>query len=136
MHVVSRRASGTTPFMVMEILEKAQVMQKSGEDVVHLEVGEPDFDTPACIKEAAIKAIGEGKTKYTHSMGLPELREEISRYYKREFAPALMKALHDSNNAIRVQAATVIAKLEQEYMSSFMKLSRQLQADPEDMEVR
>ncbi|ODS39610.1 MAG: aspartate aminotransferase [Candidatus Altiarchaeales archaeon WOR_SM1_79] len=85
MYAVSKRASGTTPFMVMEILEKAQMMQKSGEDVIHLEVGEPDFDTPACVKDAAIKAIGEGKTKYTHSMGLPELREEISLYYKREY---------------------------------------------------
>jgi aspartate/methionine/tyrosine aminotransferase len=64
------------PFIVMEILERAKQIEKSGRQVIHLEVGEPDFDTPDCIKEAAIKAIKEGKTKYTHSLGLLELREK------------------------------------------------------------
>lgn len=85
MHQISKRASETTPFMVMEILEKAQEMEKSGEDIVHLEIGEPDFDTPECVKDAAFKAMKEGKTKYTHSMGLLELRQEISDYYKRQY---------------------------------------------------
>jgi len=70
----------------MEILEKAQAMQKSGEDVIHLEIGEPDFETPKCIEEAGLKAIREGKTRYTHSMGLLELREEISGYYKKTYS--------------------------------------------------
>jgi polysaccharide biosynthesis protein PelE len=61
-----------------------------------------------------------------------EALAKISRFYRREFAPALMAALHDANNAIRVQAATVIAKFEQEYMSRFMALSRQHQQRPED----
>lgn len=82
---ISKRASETAPFLVMEILEKAQSMQKSGEDIIHLEIGEPDFDTPSCVKDAAVKAIHEGKTKYTHSMGLSELRDEISRHYKKEY---------------------------------------------------
>lgn len=82
---ISKRASQTTPFLVMEILEKAQEMQESGEDVVHLEIGEPDFETPGCIVEAGLAALRGGKTKYTHSMGLLELREEISGYYKREY---------------------------------------------------
>jgi len=64
-----------------------------------------------------------------------EALAKISRYYRREFAPALMSALHDSNNAIRVQAATVIAKFEQEYMSRYMTLSREHLADPEDSSI-
>lgn len=73
------------PFIVMEILERAKQIEKEGKQVIHLEVGEPDFDTPTCIKEAAIKAIKEGKTKYTHSLGLLELRETIAQYYLREY---------------------------------------------------
>lgn len=73
------------PFIVMEILEKAKQIEKHGRGVIHLEIGEPDFDTPICIKEKAIKAIKEGKTKYTHSLGLLELREAIAEYYLKEY---------------------------------------------------
>jgi aspartate/methionine/tyrosine aminotransferase len=65
----------------MEVMEKAAAMERQGEDIIHLEVGEPDFDTPECVKEAAIRAIREGKTHYTHSLGLPELREAIAEHY-------------------------------------------------------
>lgn len=69
----------------MEILEEAQRIEKSGHDVVHLEVGEPDFDTPECIKSAAEKALKDGKTHYTHSLGLLELREAICEDYYRRY---------------------------------------------------
>jgi len=75
------RAADVKPFIVMEILERAQEMERAGEHVVHLEVGEPDFDTPPAVIEAAIEALKEGKTHYTHSMGLVELREAIARDY-------------------------------------------------------
>ncbi|MGA2109232.1 MAG: pyridoxal phosphate-dependent aminotransferase, partial [Syntrophorhabdales bacterium] len=64
-----------TPFYVMELLEKAQSLEADGADVVHMEVGEPDFPTPPSIRENAVKAIGDGRTFYTHSLGLKELRE-------------------------------------------------------------
>ena len=68
----------------MDVLEKAQELERAGERIIHLEVGEPDFDTPACISEAGYRAICEGKTHYTHSLGLIELREAISEdYWKR-----------------------------------------------------
>jgi aspartate/methionine/tyrosine aminotransferase len=68
----------------MDVLEEAQKLERRGERVIHLEVGEPDFDTPECIKEACFKAIREGKTHYTHSLGLIELREAIAEdYWKR-----------------------------------------------------
>ncbi len=79
--MVTKRASEIPPFIVMDVLEKAQEMERAGEHVIHLEVGEPDFDTPECINEACRKAIRDGKTHYTHSLGLPELREAICEHY-------------------------------------------------------
>ena len=65
----------------MDVLEKAQELERNGEHIIHLEVGEPDFDTPECINEACYRAICEGKTHYTHSLGLIELREAIAEDY-------------------------------------------------------
>jgi len=65
----------------MDVLEKACEMEKQGEHIIHLEVGEPDFDTPECVKESACNAINDGFTHYTHSLGLIELREAICDYY-------------------------------------------------------
>jgi aspartate/methionine/tyrosine aminotransferase len=79
--MISKKANESPPFIVMDVLEKAQELERAGETVIHLEVGEPDFDTPECIKEAAFKAICDGKTHYTHSLGLLELREAISGDY-------------------------------------------------------
>lgn len=79
--MISKKAKEISPFIVMDVLEKAQEMERAGEEIIHLEVGEPDFDTPECIKEACFKAIREGKTHYTHSLGLIELREAIAEDY-------------------------------------------------------
>ena len=73
--MTSNRTREMTPFIVMDVLEKAHEMERRGVHVVHLEVGEPDFDTPRCIKEAACKALDNGHTHYTHSLGMIELRE-------------------------------------------------------------
>ena len=81
----SQRVCELTPFLVMEILEKAHAMERRGIDVVHLEVGEPDFDTPPAVIEAAAKAMADGHTHYTHSMGLPELREAIAGHYRQTY---------------------------------------------------
>lgn len=80
--MVSKRAKDISAFIVMDVLEKACEMASQGEDVIHLEVGEPDFDTPACVKAAACEALDQGFTHYTHSLGLLELREAICTYYK------------------------------------------------------
>jgi len=63
-----------------EVLAKARALEKQGKDVVHLEIGEPDFDTPKNIKDAAVKAISAGYTHYTPSAGTPELRQAIAEY--------------------------------------------------------
>jgi len=70
-----------TPFLVMDVLERALEIERTGKRVIHLELGEPDFDSPLVIREAAARALKEGKTRYTHSMGLLELREAISERY-------------------------------------------------------
>jgi aspartate/methionine/tyrosine aminotransferase len=79
--LISERASRLPPFYVMEILEKAHEMELQGAHIIHMEVGEPDFDTPEPVKLAAIRALDEGMTQYTHSLGLPRLRESIASHY-------------------------------------------------------
>ena len=79
--MISKRTEEMTSFIVMDVLERANEMERQGIDVVHLEVGEPDFDTPDCVKTAACQALTDGYTHYTHSLGMLELREAISCYY-------------------------------------------------------
>ncbi|HSO88667.1 MAG TPA: pyridoxal phosphate-dependent aminotransferase [Draconibacterium sp.] len=79
--MITQKANEITPFIVMEVLEKAAEMERRGINVIHLEVGEPDFDVPPCVSEAVGKAFNEGRTHYTHSLGDPELREEIAKRY-------------------------------------------------------
>lgn len=74
-----------TPFLVMDVMEKANALAAQGRSVIHLEVGEPDFDTPACIRSACARAMEGGMTHYTHSMGIPELRETICAHYARTY---------------------------------------------------
>ena len=83
--MISRKAKEITPFIVMDVLEKAAGMEQRGIDVVHLEVGEPDFEVPHCVSGAVQKAFSEGRTHYTHSLGDPELREEIALKYRNEY---------------------------------------------------
>jgi aspartate/methionine/tyrosine aminotransferase len=70
-----------TSFIVMDVLEKAHEMEREGVDIIHLEVGEPDFDVPECVKAAAEKALQDNYTHYTHSLGLIELREAVCQNY-------------------------------------------------------
>ena len=60
----------------MEVLEKASILEKEGKNIIHLEVGEPDFDVPSCVLKASEIAMNQGKTHYTHSLGDPELRQD------------------------------------------------------------
>ena len=83
--MISKRTEEMTSFIVMDVLERASEMERAGVDIIHLEVGEPDFDTPPCVKEAACKALDEGHTHYTHSLGLFELRQAISEYFLKTY---------------------------------------------------
>ena len=66
-----------------EVLNKARALERQGKDIVHLEIGEPDFDTPSNVVEAAVDALHKGWTHYGPSAGLPELRQTIADYVSR-----------------------------------------------------
>lgn len=85
--VISRKAQEIRPFLAMDVLERAQAIErKTGVNVIHLEVGEPDFNTPPAIVDAAVRAMRDGETHYTHSLGLPELRQAIAAWYAAEYS--------------------------------------------------
>ncbi|MGD9871129.1 MAG: pyridoxal phosphate-dependent aminotransferase [Thauera sp.] len=81
----SRRLDDIQPFHVMELLRRARELEAQGRDIIHMEVGEPDFPTPAPIVEAAQAFIGRGDVHYTPGLGLPALREAIARFYQDRF---------------------------------------------------
>jgi len=82
---IARRMADIQPFHVMDLLARARALEAAGRDIVHMEIGEPDFVTPAPIREAAKQALDAGKTHYTPAMGLPALREAISGFYQSEY---------------------------------------------------
>jgi len=75
------RMAGIAPFHVMDILARAQALEAAGHDIIHLEIGEPDFATPAPIVEAGVAALRAGHTHYTGALGLPALRAAIADFY-------------------------------------------------------
>jgi aspartate/methionine/tyrosine aminotransferase len=72
---------GIEPFLAVEIGDRAQALERQGMDVVHLEFGEPDFETPPVIREAAEKALKDGRTRYVETLGILPLREAIAEHY-------------------------------------------------------
>jgi aspartate aminotransferase len=92
---ISQRAASLAASLTLVIDSKAKQMKAEGHDVVGFGAGEPDFDTPQHIKDAAIKALNDGFTKYTPSSGIPELRQAIADKFKRE-------------NALRYQPSQII----------------------------
>ena len=83
--MISKRAESFTSFIVMDVMAKAEELERKGEHVIHLEVGEPDFPTPKVITQAAINALSNNKTRYTHALGLLELRQAICDFYLKEY---------------------------------------------------
>ncbi|MFC6670733.1 pyridoxal phosphate-dependent aminotransferase [Marinobacterium aestuariivivens] len=81
----SRRALEIESFKVMDLLKRARELEAAGQDVVHMEVGEPDFPTAAPIAEAARQAIEKGLTQYTPAAGIPELRRAIAGFYRQRY---------------------------------------------------
>ncbi len=98
--MLNRYAQEIEPFIVMEVMERAQALEASGAHLIHLEVGEPDLATPACIQEAVARAIKDGCTGYTHSLGIPPLREAIAAHYHEKYG------VHVSPDRIVVTAGT------------------------------
>lgn len=82
----SARSRAIEPFHVMALLARANALQAAGHDVIHLEIGEPDFTTAAPIVAAGQAALGAGQTRYTSARGLPQLREAIAGFYAQRYS--------------------------------------------------
>ena len=78
--IYAKRLESLGTETAFKVLAKAKALEKQGKEVIHLEIGEPDFDTPMNIKEAAVKALYSGYTHYVPAAGIPELREAIAEY--------------------------------------------------------
>ena len=81
------------PSQTIAMSTKARALRAEGRDIIDLSAGEPDFDTPDNIKEAAVRALKEGKTKYTNVDGIPELKAAIVAKFRRENDLALWRHL-------------------------------------------
>ncbi|MDH5210139.1 MAG: aminotransferase class I/II-fold pyridoxal phosphate-dependent enzyme [Betaproteobacteria bacterium] len=86
--LAARRAAEIEPFQVMDVLARAQALEAAGRRVVHMEIGEPDFTAPEEVVEAGVRALRDGRTAYTATLGLPALREAIAAHYARCFGAA------------------------------------------------
>ena len=82
---IPRRLAEVTPFQAMEVFQLAGELERQGQSIIHLEFGEPDFPPPEPVRQAAVTAISEGHTRYTHSLGIPPLREEICLHYRNRY---------------------------------------------------
>lgn len=103
--MIARRAAAIAPFLAVEVFQRAQVLEGAGADVIHLEFGEPDFETPAVIREAAERALKDGRTRYTHTQGILPLREAIAEHYATRYGVSV------SPDQILVTAGTSPAML-------------------------
>lgn len=105
------RADDIEPFRVMAILARARELEAAGRDIIHLEIGEPDFATPAPIIEAGIAALRAGHTHYTPALGLPALRAAIAAYYGERYgvdvAPDRVCVTPGASGALLLAMATL-----------------------------
>ena len=83
------RLAHIAPFHVMELLARAKALEAEGRDIIHMEIGEPDFPTPAPILEAAQASMAGGRMFYTPALGLPELRQAIADFYRQRYNVAV-----------------------------------------------
>src|ERR1700733_15784021 len=80
---LARRTSRLGTETAFEVLNKARALERQGKSIIHLEIGEPDFDTPGNVIEAAVDALHKGWTHYGPAAGLPDLRQTIAEYVSR-----------------------------------------------------
>ncbi|PCH85213.1 MAG: aminotransferase [Piscirickettsiaceae bacterium] len=82
---VSKRVKTVAPFYVMDVMARAKTLEEAGRDIVHMEVGEPDFSTPRPIIDEGIRFLEKGDVHYTKAQGLPTLRGKIAEYYQKQY---------------------------------------------------
>jgi len=101
----AKRIQEVEPFLAVRVAERAQELERSGIDIVHLEFGEPDFEAPPVVRDALERAIKDGRTRYAHSLGILPLREAIAEHYAGTYGVAV------SPDQILVTAGTSPAML-------------------------
>jgi len=82
---VANRMQGISSFYVMELLQRAKQLEQQGRDIVHMEIGEPDFTTPQAVLDSGQRLLKTGEVKYTEAAGLPALRSSIADYYHAQY---------------------------------------------------
>ena len=111
-HKLASRVEAISPFQVMAILERAKALAAQGEDVIHLEIGEPDFVAVDAVRDAGIDAIEQGKTGYTSATGLPELKKAISDDYANRYqvkvAPERIIVTPGASGALILMASLMV----------------------------
>src|SRR5437762_8845138 len=100
MRPLASRMSRLGTETAFEVLAKARALEAKGRDIVHLEIGEPDFDTPPAIVAAGVAALERGETHYTPSAGVVELREAITLYLKERRGDRKSTRLNSSHRCI------------------------------------
>ena len=89
MSLIAERMGRIAPFHVMDLLARARKFESEGRSIIHMEIGEPDFDTPAPVVAAGQRALAAGETHYTPARGLPALRQLIANFYRERYAAAV-----------------------------------------------
>lgn len=109
---LSRRAADIQPFQAMELLRRARELQAQGRDIIHMEIGEPDFPTPRPVIDAASRFVAGGDVHYISALGLPALREAIARLYKDRFgtdvAPERIVVTAGASGALMLALAAIV----------------------------
>jgi aspartate/methionine/tyrosine aminotransferase len=109
---LAQRMGDIQPFRVMDLLARAGELEAAGRDIVHMEVGEPDFPTPAPVAAAAKAAIDAGHTRYTPAVGLPALREAIAGHYAERYGvdvdPARIVVTPGASGALQLVLAALV----------------------------
>jgi len=110
---IAKRMEGIAPFHVMELMARAKALEAQGRDIIHMEVGEPDFPTPQPIIEAAQRFIAGGQVFYTHALGLPQLREAIAGFYATRYGvsvdPARIVVTAGASGALMLALGALIS---------------------------
>ncbi len=110
--MTAKRLRSITPFHVMALLARARQLEAEGRSIVHMEIGEPDFDTPAPIIQAGIEALKAGHTHYTPAAGMPAMREAIADHYRERFgvdvAPERILVTPGASGALQLITALLV----------------------------